>query len=147
VEPTQLSPIERAIICLRTPTPTLVRLINPAQHKPTSRINFSLYWICTRVEPNLYTWHCFMDNIIKNKIPSESKSSPKAQIFTSVVQALNHISHCSHTGGRHSLFIPKYYVWNETGRRIMSRSVIVMLTCIHHKPTDLINLFALIEET
>jgi hypothetical protein len=51
VEPTQMGPIDRANLCLRTPATTETRSVEPRQHM---RIQISTYWTSTYVGPILY---------------------------------------------------------------------------------------------
>lgn len=53
MEPTQVGPIEKAGLWLRTPNKTPIGFINSTQRKPPVRFNSFTPWISIRLEPNL----------------------------------------------------------------------------------------------
>jgi hypothetical protein len=85
VETTQIGPIDRASVCLRTPATTQIGFIKPTtQHNTNHQYELAFphfqspkLWGLS----SIYT-RCFMNNIVKSKILSEQqKSSLKTHIF------------------------------------------------------------------
>jgi hypothetical protein len=74
MEPTEMGQIEGASPCLQTPPTKSIWFIKPIKHKPQKDLTFPHLqsphiWSLTAIY-----MHCFMNNIVKNKVLSDPKS-------------------------------------------------------------------------